>query len=129
MMFLALWAIVVALLVCWSGFIWAAQALLTALLAHAGQLSTGDWSLPEPLAAWLPTAVAEWLAGTLETLAPQLQSLLGWVPALSGGVTVLGWVAWGLGALLLVVGGALCHVALAMWLRSRRAQAPRAAAV
>jgi len=120
-MFFAVWAIVLALLACWSGFIWAAHALLTVLLDQAGNLGTGDWSLPVPLAAWLPTAVAEWLAGTLETWAPQLQSLLGWVPALSGGVTLLGWVVWGVGALLLLVGGVLCHVALALWLRSRKA--------
>lgn len=120
MMFLALWAIVLSLLACWSAFVWASHALLTALLAHAGQLRTGDWGLPEPLAAWLPTAVVEWLAGTLETLAPQLQSLLGWLPGLSGGVTLLGWLAWGLGALPLLVVGALCHAAIAAWLRSQR---------
>jgi len=129
MMFLAVWAIAVALLACWSGFIWAAHALLTALLAHAGQMGAGDWSLPAPLAAWLPTEVAEWLAGMLETWAPQLQALLGWVPAMSGGVTLLGWVVWGVGALLLLVVGVLCHVALALWLKSRRgATASRAMA-
>jgi hypothetical protein len=126
-MFIAVWVITLSLLACWSGFVWASHALLNALLSHAGQLGTGDWSLPAPLAAWLPTVVAEWLAGTLETFAPQLQSLLGWLPALSGGLTLLGWVAWGLGALLLVAGGVLCHVALAMWLRSRRAAALRGA--
>lgn len=124
MMFLALWAIAVALLACWSGFIWAAHALLTALLAHAGQLGAGDWRLPEPLAAWLPTGVAEWLTGTLETWAPQLQSLLGWVPALSGGVTLLGWLAWGMGALLLLAVALACHVAVALWRKSSRSTAP-----
>lgn len=122
-MFVAVWAIVLALLACWSGFVWAAHALLTALLTHAGGLGAGDWTLPEPLAAWLPTEVATWLAGALETLAPHLQSLLGWVPALSGGLTVLGWVLWGLGALLLLLGAGLCHAALATWLHSRRAAA------
>lgn len=119
-MFVAVWAIVGVLLACWSGFIWAAHALLEALLAHAGRLGTGDWSLPEPLAAWLPTAMAEWLAGALETWAPQLQSLVGWLPSLTGGVTVLAWVSWTLGALPLLLVGVACHVALAAWLRSRR---------
>lgn len=129
MMFFAVWAIALALLACWSGLVWSAHALLIVLLDQAGNLGTGDWSLPAPLAAWLPTAVAEWLAGTLETWAPQLQSLLGWVPALSGGVTLLGWVVWGVGALLLLVGGVLCHVALALWLRSRRAVPARVVSV
>jgi hypothetical protein len=128
-MFLAVWAIVVVLLVCWSGFIWAAHALLEALLAHAGRLGTGDWSLPEPLAAWLPTAVAEWLAGTLETWAPQLQSLVGWLPSLTGGVTVLAWVSWALGALPLLLVGVACHVAVVAWRRSRRAAPPAAVTV
>ncbi|HEY0957225.1 MAG TPA: hypothetical protein VGE36_20905 [Roseateles sp.] len=120
MMFLAVWAIVATLLVCWSGFVWAAQALLDVMLTQAGKLGTGDWSLPEPLAAWLPTVAAEWLAGTLETWAPQLQALIGWLPSLSGGVTVLAWVAWLLGALPLLVVGIACHVAVAAYLRSRR---------
>lgn len=123
MMFLALWAIVLTLLACWSAVVWAAHALLTALLAHAGQWRPGDWGLPEPLVSWLPTAVAEWLAGTLETWAPQLQSLLGWLPGLSGGVTLLGWLAWGMVAVPLLVGGGLCHAAVAAWRRSQRAQA------
>ncbi|MFN3304981.1 MAG: hypothetical protein ACK44A_14860 [Roseateles sp.] len=123
-MFIAVWAIALLLLACWSGFVWAAHALLTALLTHAGSLGTGDWQLPEPLAAWLPTELATWLAGALETLAPQLQALLGWVPALSGGVTVLGWLLWGLGAVPLLILTGLCHAALATWLRSRRAATP-----
>lgn len=122
MIFLALWAVVLALLACWSAFVWAANALLTALLSHAGQMGAGDWQLPASLAAWLPGAVADWLAGSLENLAPQLQSLLGWVPALAGGVTLLGWVLWALGTGLLLVLGALSHVGLAAWQRTRRAQ-------
>lgn len=124
MIFLAIWALVLALLACWSGFIWAAHALLEAMLAHAGRLGTGDWSLPDPLLAWLPTIVAEWLTSTLETWAPQLQSLAGMLPSLSGGVTLLAWVGWALGALPLLVLGVLCHVAAAMWRRSQRDKAP-----
>lgn len=124
MLFVALWTVVLALLACWSGLVWAGHALLDVMLVHAGQLGTGDWSLPAPLAAWLPTAAAEWLAGTLETWAPQLQALIGWLPSLSGGVTVLAWVTWALGAVPLLLCGVACHVGLAMWRRSRRNTPP-----
>lgn len=120
MIFIAVWTIVLALLACWSGFIWAAHALLEAMLAQAGRLGSGEWSLPEPLLAWLPTFAAEWLTSTLETWAPQLQSLVGWLPSLSGGVTVLAWVGWSLGALPLLVIGVACHVAAAVWRKSQR---------
>ncbi|MFN3860938.1 MAG: hypothetical protein ACK4R2_05665 [Roseateles sp.] len=119
-MFIAVWVLTLLLLACWSGLVWAAQALLGALLAHAGQLGTGDWSLPEPLFAWLPAWVADWLVGAAEAWAPQLQSLIAWLPSLSGGVTVLAWVTWGLGALPLLLGGVACHAAVAAWRRSRR---------
>lgn len=119
MMFLALWAVVLTLLACWSAAVWAANVLLTALLSQAGQLGNGDWQLPASLAALLPVPVAEWLAGTLETLAPQLQAMLAWVPAMSGGVTVLAWVAWGLGAVPLLLAAAATHAVLRRWRRDQ----------
>lgn len=133
MLFVAVWAVVVVLLAIWSGLVWAAQALLAATLNHAGALGSGGaWALPESLAAWLPPAAAQWLGSVLEALLPQLQALTGVLPALSGGVTVLAWVAWGLGAMLLVGGGALAHVLLLMWRKSRgggRGMPPLAAAM
>lgn len=119
MMFLALWVVALAVLASWSALVWAASVMLTALLSQAGQLSSGDWQLPASLAGLLPVPVAEWLAGTLETLAPQLQSLLAWAPALSGGVTVLAWVAWGLVAVPLLLVAAASHAALRRWRRGQ----------
>ncbi|HEY9109697.1 MAG TPA: hypothetical protein VIN58_23735 [Roseateles sp.] len=89
------WVLVLLLLAGWSALVWTGSALLTALLAHAGTLGAGDWSLPEPLTNALPTWAAEWLAATLENWTPQLQSLAGLLPSLSGGVTVLAWSVWG----------------------------------
>ncbi|MFG6432552.1 hypothetical protein [Roseateles sp. LYH14W] len=118
------WVLVLLLLAMWSGLVWAGEALLAAALSKAGTLSTGDWSLPEALTAWLPVPVAEWLAGTLETLTPQLQALVGTLPWLSGGVTVLAWVVWSLGALLLLGVGVAVHVAVALWRKSARSSLP-----
>ncbi|KQY89224.1 hypothetical protein ASD35_17180 [Pelomonas sp. Root1444] len=118
------WVLVLLLLALWSGLVWSGQALLAAMLAHAGTLGVGDWSLPAALTAWLPVPVAEWLAALLENLTPQLQALAGTLPWLSGGVTVLAWVVWSVGALLLLGVGLAVHVAVALWRKSRNSTLP-----
>ena len=124
MVFLVGWLLVLLLLALWSGLVTAAHSLLVAMLSHAGHLGAGDWALPESLTAWLPTPLAEWLVSTMETLTPQLQSLAGWLPSLSGGVTVLAWVVWALGAFMLLGAGLAVHVAIALWRKSKRSSAP-----
>jgi hypothetical protein len=125
MVFLVGWVVVLLLLALWSGLVMAGHALLVAMLAHAGSIGSSDWSLPESLTAWLPTPVAEWLVSAIETLTPQLQSLAGLLPSLSGGVTVLAWVVWIFGALLLLAIGLAVHVAIALWRKSRRSSSPQ----
>lgn len=120
MVIVAGWVLVLLLLALWSGLVWSGEALLVAVLSHAGTLSSGDWSLPAALADWLPVPVAEWMAGTLENLTPQLQSLVGALPWLSGGVTALAWMVWSVGALLLLGLGLAVHVAFALWRKSAR---------
>jgi hypothetical protein len=117
------WVVVLLLLAVWSGLVWSGEALLAAALSKAGTLGSGDWSLPEALTSWLPVPVAEWLAGTLETLTPQLQALASTLPWLSGGVTVLAWVVWSLGALCLLGIGVAIHVGVALWRKSRNSTA------
>ncbi len=124
MAFLVGWVLVLLLLALWSGLVVAVQSFLAGLLAHAGTLGAGGWSLPESLRDWLPTAVGDWLVSTVETLSPQLQSLAGALPSLSGSVTVLAWVVWALGALLLLVIGLAIHVGVALWRKSARSSAP-----
>lgn len=119
MAFLVGWVLVLLLLALWSGLVWGAQAFLASLLARAGSVGAGDWSLPEALRDWLPPAVGDWLVSTIETLAPQLQSLAGALPSLSGGVTVLAWMVWALGAAMLFVFGLAIHVGVALWRKSR----------
>lgn len=119
MVFLAGWVLVLLLLAGWSALVWSGQAMLVVMLSHAGSLGTGDWSLPQSLTAWLPAWVAQWLIGTLAYITPQLQSLAGALPWLSGGVTVLAWVVWAIGAVLLLGTGVAVHVAIVLWRRIR----------
>lgn len=119
MVFLAGWVLVLLLLAGWSALVWSGQAMLVVMLSHAGSLGTGDWSLPQSLTAWLPAWVAQWLIGTLADITPQLQSLAGALPWLSGGVTVLAWVVWAIGAVLLLGTGVAVHVAIVLWRRTR----------
>lgn len=120
MAFLVGWVLVLLLLALWSGLVMAVQSFLAGLLAHAGHAGAGGWSLPESLRDWLPAAVGDWLVSTVETWTPQLQSLVAALPSLSGGVTVLAWVVWALGAVVLLVFGVAVHVGVALWRKSRR---------
>lgn len=127
MVLLVGWVLVLLLLALWSGLVWSGQALLAAMLAKVGTLGPADWSLPDALTAWLPVWAAEWLVGTIENLTPQLQSLAGAMPWLSSGVTLLAWVVWAVGALLLLGIGLAIHVAIAL-VRKSRGQTPLPAA-
>lgn len=121
MAFLVGWVLVLLLLALWSSLVWSAEALLAAMLAKAGTLGPVDWSLPESLTSWLPVWAAEWLIGTVENLTPQLQALAGALPWLSSGITVVAWVAWGLGAVVLLVIGVAIHVGVALVRKSKAA--------
>ncbi|RZJ13779.1 MAG: hypothetical protein EOP39_00010 [Rubrivivax sp.] len=120
MAFLVGWVLVLLLLALWSSLVWSAEALLAAMLARAGTMSPGDWSLPDSLTSWLPVWAAEWLAATVENLTPQLQAMAGAMPWLSSGVSVLAWVVWVAGAVVLLVIGVAIHVGVALWRKSRK---------
>lgn len=120
-MFYALsWILVLSLLAFWSLAVWAMQAVATWTLSQAGALggaAPGPDGLPLPdwLTAWLPPELAQALAAMLAGVGPLVDSLLQAMPALAGGVTVLTWLLWGLGALLLLVIGAGLHGLIAVW--------------
>lgn len=124
MAFVVAWLVVLLLLALWSVLVWAAESFLVSLLAHAGTLGAGDWSLPESLRDWLPAVVADWLVSTVETWAPQLQAVVSALPWLSGGVTVLAWGAWVVGAVMLFVIGLALHVGVALWRKSAQSTPP-----
>jgi len=128
MVFLVGWLLVLLLLALWSGLVWSGTAMLAALLSQASVLGSGDWALPPALTDVLPTWASEWLAATLENFTPQLQWLAEALPGLAGWVNVLGWLVWGVGALLLLVVGVAIHVAIAL-IRKSRQSTPSAAAV
>jgi hypothetical protein len=124
MAFVIGWLLVLLLLALWSGLVMAVQSFLAGLLAHAGRLGTGEWSLPESLRDWLPTVVADWLVSTVETLSPQLQALVGALPWLASGITVLAWGVWAVGAGMLFILGLAIHVAIALWRKSKQSTPP-----
>lgn len=127
MAFVVGWVLVLLLLALWSSLVWATESFIAGLLAHVGGAGAVEWNLPESLRNWLPTVVADWLVSTLETLTPQLQALAGALPWLSGGVTVLAWVVWTLGAVMLFVLGVAIHVGIALWRKSKDSTSPPAA--
>lgn len=128
MVFVVGWVLVLLLLAVWSGVVWAGQALLAGTLSHVGAAGAGEWRVPDALSGGVPAPWAEWLAGAFETVAPLLQGLVGLLPAVAGGITVLAWVTWGLGAALLIGAGVALHVAVALWRKARPTIQPRLAA-
>jgi hypothetical protein len=57
-----------------------------------------DLRLPEWLAPWVPPEIAQAMTSLLASIAPVVESLLQTAPALTGGLTVVTWVIWGLGS-------------------------------
>lgn len=113
------WLVVAVLLGLWSALVWTVHMVLSLLLGGASHLPAQEIRLPESWTSWLPLAVSEWMTETLEALQPWVQSVVGHMPALAGGVEVLAWVVWGVGTLLLVLAGAGAHVGVRVWQRSQ----------
>ncbi len=125
------WFIVAVLLALWSLTTWALHAVAVWAVSQAGVLSgmaggAVSVSLPAWLAPWVPEAVTQALTAWIAQLGPLLESLLQSVPALAGGLTVLAWVVWALGAALLMLVGAGLHGLIA-WGRKKAAVASLAA--
>ena len=123
-MFYALsWLLVFVLLGLWSLTAWGFHAIATWSLAQAGGLTGGTGlpevlRLPEWLAPWVAPDLAETLMAMLSALGPLTETLLGWMPALAGGLSVAVWVVWAIGSGLLVVLGLVLTAGIA-WLRRR----------
>lgn len=111
-MFYALsWVVVLGLLALWSLAAWGLHGVAVWAVSQAGAL-TGAASgatglrLPDWLAPWVPADVVQAAMALVSGLAPAVDSLLQAAPALAGGLTLVAWVVWALGTLLLVVLGA-----------------------
>ncbi|MFG6412981.1 hypothetical protein ACG02S_03605 [Roseateles sp. DC23W] len=120
-----LWSVVAVLAGLWSVTVWLCHVVVAALLGGAGHLPVKEIALPEAWTNWLPQPVSESITQMLEAAQPVLAAVLDYVPALAGGLTVVAWVVWALGAALLVLAGVASHLALRWWRRSQR-PAPRA---
>jgi len=127
-MFYALsWVVVFSLLALWSLAAWAFHSITTWTVANAGVLAEGSGvtqglRMPDWLAPWVPPELALALDAMVSALASAIKSLVGWAPALEGGLSVAVWVVWGIGSVLLIVLGFLA-TALIAFLR-RRVAAP-----
>lgn len=124
-MALLLWSVVGVLLAVWSATVWLGQLLLSALLGGAGQLPVRDLALPEAWTRWLPQGVSEAMTQAIEQAQPVLQGVLDGLPALSGGVTLIAWVTWAVGAALLLLAGGASHASLRWWQRHQKPATPR----
>ena len=110
-MFYALsWFAVLSLLAMWSLAAWAFHAIATWTVANAGVLAGGSATteglrVPDWLAPWIPPELAGALASMVSALMPAIEAVLGWAPALAGGLSVAVWVVWGIGSGLLILLG------------------------
>lgn len=131
MFYAIVWFAIAGVLALWTGGLWAVDALAGWSAAQAGQVSVGAagvpaLQLPAWLAPWVPPEIAASITAALAELAPWVDGLLGLLPALAGGLTVLLWVVWAFGALLLLALGVALHAGIALWRRRARAAAATA---
>jgi len=124
------WFFVFGLFALWSLAAWAVHAVAVWTVSNAGAM-TGVVSgveglhLPEWLAPWVPPAIAQAMTSLLSGFAPVVESLLQAAPALTGGLTMVTWVVWGLGSALLVLLGAGLHLLIAMLRRRGGGSGPQ----
>jgi hypothetical protein len=134
-MFYALtWFTVTSLLALWSLAAWAFHSMAAWTAANAGVLAGSSQGVealrvPDWLAPWVPPEMALALTSMLSALAPAVETLLGWGPALAGGLSVAVWVVWALGSALLIVVGMLLSGAIALLRRGTSARTGRSMAV
>jgi len=110
-MFYALsWLAVFSLIALWSLAVWAFHSITAWTVSNAGVLAAGTGAgeglrLPDWLAPWVPPEFALALNSMASAVTPAIETVLGWAPALAGGLSVALWVVWGLGSILLIVLG------------------------
>jgi len=107
-MFYALnWFVVVSLLILWSLAAWAFHAIAAWMVANAGAMAGGAGSIealqvPVRLAPWVPPELAVTLNSMIASLAPAMQTVLEWAPAIAGGLSIAVWTVWAIGAVALI---------------------------
>ncbi len=112
-MFYALnWFVVVSLALLWSFAAWAFHSIAAWTISNAGTLAGGTGAIealqvPGWLTPWVPPELAVTLNAMVASLAPAIQSVLEWAPAMAGGLSIAVWTVWAIGAVLLIVLGFL----------------------
>lgn len=122
MFYFLTWFAIVSLLALWSLATWALHAIAVWSVSNVGALSgaasgVGSIALPDWLAPWVPTELVQAVTQMAVGLGPLVDSLLQAVPALADGLTVVAWVVWALGGVLLLVLGAALHLLISLWRR------------
>ncbi|MDZ7863265.1 hypothetical protein [Acidovorax sp.] len=113
------WFLSFMLLALWSLACWGVHAVTVWAVGSAGALAGGTAAidavlLPEWIKVWIPPQLAEDFGAMIASVGPVFQAALETVPALSGAVTVLAVVIWGLGALALLALAVGAHVLIAV---------------
>jgi membrane protein implicated in regulation of membrane protease activity len=122
-MFYALsWFVVFGLLALWSLAAWAFHAVTAWTVSNAGVLAGGTGMteglrLPEWIAPWVPPELAAALTSVVAAFMPAVEAMLGWAPALAGGLSVAVWVVWAIGSALLIVLGVVLSAMIAAFRR------------
>lgn len=116
------WFAVASLLALWSLAAWALHAVAVWSVSNAGAVSgaasgVSNMALPDWLAPWVPTGAVQAVTQLVAGLGPLVDSLLQAAPDLAGGLTVMAWMVWAIGGVLLLLLGAALHVLIALWRR------------
>jgi hypothetical protein len=120
------WFLVLSLFALWSLAAWAFHSITAWTVANAGVLAEGSGAIealrvPDWLAPWIPPELALAFASMLSAFTPVIEAVLGWAPALAGGLSVAVWVVWAIGSALLIVLGVVLSAMIAV-LRRRSAR-------
>jgi hypothetical protein len=124
------WFAVFTLLALWSLAAWALHSITAWTIANAGVLAGGSGAiealrLPGWLAPWVPPELAAALSSVASAFTPAIEAVLGWAPALAGGLSVAVWVVWAVGCALLIVLGAVLSGLIAVLRRNASGTASR----
>lgn len=122
MFYVLSWFAVASLFALWSLSIWALHAIAVWSVSNAGALSgaasgVGRIALPDWLAPWVPMELVQAMTRMVAGLGPLVDSLLQAVPAMAGGLSVVAWVVWAFGGVVLLLLGAAMHLLIALWRR------------
>ncbi|MHB8950918.1 MAG: hypothetical protein ACYC4S_17980 [Rhodoferax sp.] len=126
MFYALIWFAVVSLTLLWSLAAWAFHSIAAWTILNAGTLAGGTGAIealqvPVWLAPWVPPEFALMLKPMIAFLTPAIEAVLGWAPAMAGGLSIAVWTVWAIGAFLLIVLGFLATGLIAML--SRRTSA------